>query len=65
MYCATREECQILDFYILDHIKSSTIYCMAMMNTPYESLFLALQDRVPPVMSFCIIAEIWFHKEDH
>ena len=38
---------------------------MAMMNIPYESLFLALQDGAPPVMSFCIIAEIWLHKEDH
>ena len=35
------------------------------MTVPYESLFLALQDGAPPVMSFCIIAEIWLHKEDH
>ena len=51
-------------FHILD-LKSSTILCMALMNIPYESLFLALQDEAPPVMSFCIIAEIWLHKEDH
>ena len=38
---------------------------MALMNIPYESLFLALQDGAPPVMSYCIIAEIWLHKEDH
>ena len=63
-YSATREGCQILVLHILDH-KSSTIYCMALMNIPYESLFLALQDAAPPVMSFCIIAEIWLHKEDH
>ena len=44
-------------FHILDY-KSSTIHCMAMMNTPCKSLFLALQDEAPPVMSFCIIAEI-------
>ena len=51
-------------FHILD-CKSSTIYCTAMMNVPYESLFLALQGGALPVMSFGIIVEIWLQKEDH
>ena len=27
-----------------------------------ENMFLALQDGAPPVMSLCIIIEIWLHK---
>ena len=40
-------------------------HCVAVMNIPYESLFSSLQDGAPPVMSFCIIAVLWLHKEDH
>ena len=51
-------------FHILDHKSNHSLYGYAM-NIPYESLFLALRDKALPVMSFCIVAEIRLHKEDH
>ena len=38
---------------------------MTIMKVSYENMFLALQDEVPPVMSICIITELWLHKGGH
>ena len=49
-------------FHILVH-KSSTIHCMAMLNIPYESLFLALQDEAPPVIRSASLPRYDFIKK--